>query len=163
MTTTAETELDRVAVGAILGRYRLDGKAPEPYSQLTVYRYWKDVPGQFASYPFPAPAGYHGRTGYWSPSQIPAIEAWAKHWEQARPGSGAGGGRPWSPPPILDDGYIPCAQCEHPIERHESRVGCRPLKGKCGCAEMGWTTGKIRGARLAAGLSQRFTLDGSTV
>jgi hypothetical protein len=161
--TTTETELDKAAVGAILGEHRTDGRAPEPLLERTVYGYWKDYAGQFADRPFPPPAGYHGRTPYWLTSQIPAIQEWAEYWAQARPGSGAGGGRPWPAPPTLDDGYLPCAECEHPVERHELRVGCRPLKGACACSEKGWTPNKIRGARLAAGLSQRFALDGSTV
>lgn len=46
--------------------------------------------GRYLSNPFPAPAGYAGKSPYWSRAQIPALRAWFEN----RPGRGAGGGRP---------------------------------------------------------------------
>lgn len=151
------TELDKAAVGAVLGKLRTDGLAPKPLSVLTVYRYWKDPEGVYADNPFPQPRRYRGRTPVWESDQIPDIEAWAR----ARKGQGAGGGRPWTKP-TLDDGYIPCSECRNPIERHD-RFGCHPIRGTCECTQTHWTPAKIRGARLAAGLDERYDLEGSTV
>lgn len=71
MTTTI---LDMEAVGALFG---------VPASTVARWRIrYKD------SHPCPEPAGHVGRSPYWTDAQ-----AW-KTWEAARPGRGAGGGRP---------------------------------------------------------------------
>jgi hypothetical protein len=151
-------------VGVYLGM-RKGGK---PYSGRTVgFFVSQSVPGgRYGEHPFPAPSGYVGRqkgkeTGgipYWLPNRLGELE----QWDDTRPGRGGGAsGRPRLPRPLLDDGYVPCAECDDPIERH-LRDGCHPRKGRCKC-EAVWTVPKIRGARAAAGLPELFTVEGSTV
>jgi hypothetical protein len=149
-------ELNATAMGEILGRFR-GGKSTHPLTAYTVMRYVHNNAGDIPN--FPQPDRLDGQRSTWRSTRIPEIEEWARN----RPGRGAGGGRPWPDPPTLDEGYVPCALCKHPVERHDIK-GCHPRDGKlCPCPTRTWTTKKIRGARLAAGLSERHTLQGSTI
>jgi hypothetical protein len=73
--------LNRDAVAALLG---LKPKSISQY--LTESR----PGGRYERHPFPAPDGTIGRAPWWHPKREDEIRAWAA----ARPGQGAGGGRP---------------------------------------------------------------------
>jgi hypothetical protein len=81
MTDKESPVLDRAAVAAIL-----DVK-PKTISQYLVE---SSGEGRYASHPFPTPDGTIGRGPYWHRERETEIRAWA----DARPGRGAGGGRP---------------------------------------------------------------------
>lgn len=72
-TMTERRQLDRAAVAALLG--------VEPG---TITRYRDPNRGEN----FPEPDGFVGRSPWWWSDRIEA-------WRDARPGRGAGGGRPW--------------------------------------------------------------------
>lgn len=81
MTIREPPMLDRSAVAAIL---RIKPKSVSQY--LTDSK----PGGRYANHPFPAPDGYVGRGPWWRRER----EAEIREWERARPGQGAGGGRP---------------------------------------------------------------------
>jgi hypothetical protein len=79
---TGETPvLSRQAVAVILG------VQPKTISQYLVE---SKAGGRYATHPFPAPDGYIGRGPWWRRERESEIRGWAA----ARPGQGAGGGRP---------------------------------------------------------------------
>jgi len=73
--------LDRSAVATILG------VRPKTISQYLVESRGE---GRYADHPFPQPDGYIGRGPWWHLGREKDIRTWAA----ARPGQGAGGGRP---------------------------------------------------------------------
>ncbi len=73
--------LNRAAVAALLG---LKPKSISTY--LTESR----EGGRYEKHPFPQPDGTIGRAPWWHPSRREELLEWAA----ARPGQGAGGGRP---------------------------------------------------------------------
>jgi hypothetical protein len=77
--------LDRTAVAALIG------VQPKTISQyLTESR----EGGRYAKHPFPMPDGHIGKGPWWRRERERDIKAWAA----ARPGPGAGGGRPRKTP-----------------------------------------------------------------
>lgn len=73
--------LDRTAVAALIG------VQPKTISQ---YLTESHEGGRYATHPFPKPDGYIGKGPWWRRERKAEIKAWAA----ARPGQGAGGGRP---------------------------------------------------------------------
>jgi hypothetical protein len=57
---------------------------------LRSYRTLSKPGGRYEAHPFPRPDRMFGRTPVWTEDQYAEIRAWAA----ARPGQGAGGGRP---------------------------------------------------------------------
>jgi hypothetical protein len=53
-------------------------------------------------------------------------------------------------PQPLEDGYVECGECGHPIEAHD-RQGCCACGGECPCLEA-WTEAEIRRVRRREGL-----------
>ncbi len=150
-------------VGEFLGQFRLRGE-PAALGHIHIRRLVETDPT------FPQPSYYiHSRSGtrveeggrgrapMWEPGREAEFEEWATN----RP-RGGGHGRVWPKPAQLDDGYIPCVECKHPIERH-NRTGCHPVKGSCPCTVKSWTVPKVKGARLAAGLPERYDTETSTI
>ncbi len=82
MTSDKESPvLNRQAVAELLG------VQPKTISQ---YLTESKGEGRYAGQPFPAPDGYIGKGPWWRREREGEIKAWAT----ARPGQGAGGGRP---------------------------------------------------------------------
>jgi len=67
------------------------GVKPATVSQ---WRSQSKAPGRYAATPFPAPDHVVGQSAAWRRDQLPEI----RDWVAARPGPGAGGGRPRKTP-----------------------------------------------------------------